>query len=355
MSETAGTAVEAEAWVVTALGDPTTAMERTRVEVPPPGPDEVRIAVDAFCLNLNDIDIIRGRYATLPLEPPFVPGMESVGVVEAAGAGAEHLLGRRVVGIPVMAHGGYATHAVVDAATTLELPSWITDAQGAALHYPFHLGWFALKERARIQPGETLLVHAAAGGTGSGALQIGKALGARVIATAGTDEKVEYCRSLGADLALNYRTTDWVEAVVEATYGHGVDVAFDAVGGDVTLETFRCMGFNGRHLIAGWSVDIGLEDAHYLTPRAMAYGNFSLCGVCLVYVNDPLGVRRTLGFNWPSRAEGQEAHRRILELIRTGVITPAVTRELSFDEIPAALEDMEQRNTMGRLVAHTPR
>jgi len=255
------------------------------------------------------------------------------------------------VGIPTLAHGGYATHALVDAATAMELPAWLSASDSAAMHYPFHLGWFALHERARLQPRETLLVHAAAGGTGSGALQMGKALGAKVIATAGSDEKVDYCLELGADVAVNYRATDFVEVVTEATYGHGVDVAFDAVGGDVTLETFKCMGFNGRHLIAGWSEGIELENAHHLTPRAMAYGNFSLCGVCLVYVNDPLGERRTLGFNWPGRSEGQQAHATILEMIRTGRIRPTVTRELSFAEIPSTLEDMEQRNTMGRLVA----
>jgi NADPH2:quinone reductase len=218
-----------------------------------PGPNEVRLASRACCLNFNDIDIIRGRYATLMLEPPFTPGMEAVGTVESAGPGAEHLVGRRVVGIPVLAHGGYASHVVVDAATALELPGWVDDADGAALHYPFHLGWFA------------------------------------------------YCRELGADFALNYRTTDFVEAVDEITYGHGVDVAFDTVGGDVTLQTFRCMGFNGRRLIAGFSEGGELEDAPYLTPRPFAYGNFSRCGVCLVYVNDPVGVRRTLGFTGPGR------------------------------------------------------
>ncbi|MDE3205824.1 MAG: NADPH:quinone oxidoreductase family protein [Acidobacteriota bacterium] len=347
---TVGATVKARAWVATSLGDPTAVMERRDVDVAYPGPNQIRVAVDAFCLNLNDIDIIRGRYLTLPLEPPFVPGMESVGTVEAAGPGAEHLLGQRVVGIPSLAHGGYASYALVDAATAMELPSWLSDTDAAAIHYPFHLGWLALNERARLQPGETLLVHAAAGGTGSGALQMGKAMGARVIATAGSDEKLDYCRSLGADLAVNYRTEDFVAAAMDFTYGHGVDVAFDAVGGDVTVETFKCMGFNGRHLIAGWSQDIQLEDAHYLTPRAMAYGNFSLCGVCLVYVSDPLGVRRTLGFNWPGRSEGQQAHRRILEMVRTGQLRPAVTRELTFDAIPAALEDMEQRRTMGRLV-----
>jgi len=345
-----GDVLSCDAWVATSLGDPGEVLQRQQVQVAGPGPNEVRIAVEAFCLNFNDIDVIRGRYLTLPLDAPFVPGMESVGVVESAGAGAEHLLGQRVVGIPVMAHGGYASHAIVDAATTLAIPEWMTSAQGAALHYPFHLGWFALKERGRLQPGETLLVHAAAGGTGSGALQIGKALGAVVIATAGSDEKLELCRQLGADHTINYRTDDFVARVEEITYGRGVDVAFDAVGGDVTVQTFRCMGFNGRHLIAGFSEDIQLEDGNYLTPRPMAYGNFDLCGVCLVYVNDPLGVRRTLGFNWPSRAEGQEAHARILELVRTGVITPTISRELSFDDLPAALGAMERRETTGRLV-----
>src|SRR5215471_11085851 len=115
-------AIEARAWVATAHGDPTAVLEPRTISVPAPGPNEVRVASRAFCLNFNDIDIIRGRYATLMLEPPFTPGMEAVGTVESAGPGAEHLLGRRIVGIPVLAHGGYATHVVVDAATALELP-----------------------------------------------------------------------------------------------------------------------------------------------------------------------------------------------------------------------------------------
>ncbi len=345
MSET----ISADAWVATTLGEPGKALERQTVEVAAPAANEIRIAVEAFCLNFNDIDLIRGRYATLPLEAPFVPGMESVGVVEAVGPGAEHLLGLRVVAIPVTAHGGYAQYAVCDAATALAIPQWMRSADGAALHYPFHLGWFALNERAHLEPGETLLVHAAAGGIGSGVLQLGKALGATVIATAGSPEKLELCRELGADHAVDYRSDDWVAQVEEITYGAGVDVAFDTVGGTVTEQTFRCMGFNGRHLIAGFSQDIRLEDAGF-TPRAMAYGNFSMCGVCLVYVNDPLGTRRTLGFNWPSRAEGEIAHAQILELIRTETIRTVIGREVHFDEIPAALDAMERRETTGRLV-----
>lgn len=353
MNETAPQSISSRAWVATSLGDPAKVLEQQTVDVRPPGPNEVRVAVRAFCLNFNDIDIIRGRYSTLPLQPPFVPGMETVGVVESAGLGAEHLVGRRIVGIPVMAFGGYASYAIVDAATALELPDWISDTDGAALHYPFHLGWFALRERGRLQPGETLLVHAAAGGTGSGALVLGKALGARVIATAGSDEKVAFCKELGADHAINYRRGDWVDEVMELTYGRGVDVAFDAVGGDVTVQTFRCMGLNGRHLMAGFAEDIALEDGDYLSPRPIAYGNFDVCGVCLVYVTDPLAVRRTLGFNWPARSDGVDAHTKILEMIRTGTIRTVVGAEVPWVELPTALERMQARATTGRLVVTT--
>lgn len=353
MNQPAIQAISADAWVATELGDPVKVLARQRVEIAAPGPGEVRVAVRAFCLNFNDIDIIQGRYTTLPLQPPFVPGMETVGVVEAAGPGAEYLVGRRIVGIPVMAFGGYASYAIVDAATALELPNWVSDIDGAALHYPFHLGWFALRERGRLQPGETLLVHAAAGGTGSGALVLGKALGARVIATAGSDEKVEFCRELGADHAINYRDGGWVEEVMDLTYGRGVDVAFDAVGGDVTVETFKCMGLHGRHLMAGFAQDIALEDGDYLSPRPIAYGNFDVCGVCLVYVTDPLAVRRTLGFNWPARSEGLDAHTAILEMLRKGEIRTVVGAEVGWAELPDALERMQARQTTGRLVVTT--
>lgn len=353
MNHTEPQAITAEAWVATALGEPAKVLERQTVEVRAPGPGEIRVAVRAFCLNFNDIDIIQGRYTTLPLQPPFVPGMETVGVVESAGLGAEHLVGRRIVGIPVMAFGGYASYAVVDAATALDLPDWISDVDGAALHYPFHLGWFALRERGRLQPGETLLVHAAAGGTGSGALVLGKALGARVIATAGSEEKLAFCTELGADHVINYRNADWVDEVMELTYGRGVDVAFDAVGGDVTVQTFRCMGFNGRHLMAGFAQDIALEDGSYISPRPIAYSNFDVCGVCLVYVTDPLAVRRTLGFNWPARSEGLRAHAEILEMIRTGRIRTVVGAEVNWADLPDALERMAARRTVGRLVVTT--
>jgi NADPH2:quinone reductase len=338
-----------DAWVATALGDPTKVLARQEIEVRPPGPGEVRVEVSAFCVNLNDTDIVRGRWSVVALEPPFTPGMEAMGIVESAGQGAEHLVGRRIVGIPVGAHGGFAEYAVVDAASAMLVPSWLSDAEGAALHYPFHLGWFSLVERARLQAGEILLVHAGAGGVGSAVVQLGKALGATVIATAGGPEKVAFCRDLGADVVIDYRAGGFAEAVLEATFGAGVDVALDTVGGSVTIETFRCMGMNGRHLLVGYAEDI-TNDGAPLSPQAAIYGNFSLCGVCLAYTMDPLATRLTLGLNWPARSEGLKAHRRILELLRAGTVRTVVTSEVSFDELPEAMERQERRETMGRTV-----
>ncbi|MEM7140221.1 MAG: zinc-binding dehydrogenase [Actinomycetota bacterium] len=340
--------VEADAWVATALGEPTDVLERRSIEVPPPGAGEVRVRVKAFCVNFNDGDIVRGRWATVPLQPPFVPGMEAMGLVESAGAGAEHLLGRRVVGIAAGAHGGFATVANVDAISAMVIPSWLSDAEGAALHFPFHLGWFGLVTRARLEPGETVLVHAGAGGVGSAVIQIAKALGATVIATAGGPEKVAFCGDLGADVAIDYTDGGFADAVNEATAGMGVDVAFDTVGGSVTQETFRCTGMNGRILLVGYAEDI-TNDGVPISPAPAVYGNFSIAGVCLAYAPDPLAVRMG-GMNFPSRSDGLEIHERVLELLRSGRARTVVTDEIGFDDLPAAMERQHRRETMGRVV-----
>lgn len=343
--------ITARAWVAHRHGSPAEVLELGTVEVPAPGPNEIRVAVNAFCLNFNDIDCIHGRYATVPTEPPFVPGMEVVGTVEAAGPGAEGWLGLRVISIPTMAQGGYASHAVGPASMALALPDSVTDVVGAAIHYPFHLSWLALHERARLQEGETVLVHAAAGGIGSAAIQLSKLAGATVIATAGSDEKLALCRDLGADHTVNYRTDDFVALAEEVTYGQGVDVAFDTVGGEVMVQTFRCMGFNGRHLLVGLASGIEQEDQATITPRPLLYGNFSVMGVCHAYVDDPVMFRRLTGLNFVGRSDGLRTHSAILRLLEQGKIRPVIGRELDFEDIPSALEDMAQRRTTGRLVA----
>ena len=254
--------VVSTAWTATRLGAATEALEIRTVEVGPPGPNQVRVAVETFSLDFNDLDTIHGRYGLLKFEPPFVPGMVAAGVVDATGTGAEALIGRRVIGVTVGVQGGYASSALLDAATVQTLPSWLSFVDATAMYFPYLLGWLALRERGRLRAGEIVLVHAAAGGVGSGVVQLAKAFGAVVIATAGTEEKVDFCRQLGADHAVNYRTEDFVEYVDDVTNGRGVDLAFDSVGGQVTKDTFRTMAFNGRHLI------VGLRGRHRLGGRA---------------------------------------------------------------------------------------
>jgi NADPH2:quinone reductase len=251
--------------------------------------------------------------------------------------------------VPTGAHGGYAEVVVAPAAMTFDMPDTIPFPDAAAILMPFHLAWLALFERARLRAGETLLVHAAAGGAGSAALQLGVHAGARVIATAGSADKVRLCAELGAAVAIDYRATDFVDAVLELTDGRGVDVAFDTVGGDVTRDTFRCMAFNGRHALAGFASGIEAEDSG-IVPRPVLFGNFSLVGVCLAYVDDPVAVKRASGSNLPARAVGERLHAELLELVTRGAVRPITGLEVPFAELPAALEAMERRETVGRIV-----
>ena len=247
------TATSATAWVVSRLAAPTDAVEIQTVEIADPAANQVRIRVEAFCLDFNDTDTIRGRYGLLKFEPPFVIGMAAAGTVEAAGPGCEALLGRRVVGATAGVQGGYASVALLEGASLQQLPGWLSAADGIAMYFPYLLSYLALRVRGRVGTGDVVLVHAAAGGAGSAAVQLAKAFGATVIATAGTEEKADLCRRLGADYAINYRSQDFVAYVDDVTNGRGVDVAFDTVGGGVTTETFRVMAFNGRHLIIGFA------------------------------------------------------------------------------------------------------
>ena len=339
------------AWRVHEFGEPEKALQLDEVPEPVAGPGELLVRVAATTLNFNDVDGVRGRYRTVRPPLPYTPGMEVLGHVEAAGTGAEAWVGRRVVAIPTGAFGGYAELATGPIAMAFEMPpeAELPDAPAAAIYFPFHLSWLALYERARVQQGETVLIHAAAGGVGSAAVQLAGLAGARVITTAGSSDKVELCRSLGADLAINYRETDFADAVLEATDGRGVDVAFDSVGGEVTTATFRCMAFNGRHLLVGFASGIEAEDAG-IVPRPVLFGNFSLSGVCHAYAEDPREFKRATGYNFPSHADGERVHTRILELIRQGQVRPIIGSEVAFTDLPAALQSMADRRTVGRVV-----
>ncbi len=343
-----------KAWRVHHYGEPSDALHLDEVDAPEPGPGEVRIRVEAVTLNFNDLDGVRGRYATVRVEPPYIPGMEVLGRVETAGAGAEAWVSKRVVAIPSGAYGGYAEVAVAPTAMTFEMPDSLPVPDAAAIYMPFHLAWLAVHERARLQAGETMLVHAGAGGAGSAAIQLGVQAGARVIAVAGGERKTACCQELGASRVVDHRTEDFAEVALAETGGRGVDVAFDTVGGDTTVRTFRCMAFNGRHLLVGFASGIEQEDEG-IVPRPVLFGNFSLVGVCHAYIDDPIAFKAmTGGFNFPAHSDGVEVHDKLLALLERGEIRPVVDREVAFEELPAALEAMAARDTIGRVVVRTP-
>jgi len=279
--------------------------------------------------------------------------MVAAGVVDAVGPGAEALLGRRVIGVTAGVQGGYATCALLDAATVQTVPNWLGFVDATAMYFPYLLGWLALCERGRLRAGEVVLVHAAAGGVGSGVVQLAKALGAVVIATAGTDEKADFCTQLGADHAVNYRTGDFVAYVDDVTNGRGVDLAFDSVGGQVTTDTFKTMAFNGRHLIVGFAADIALEEQP-VNLQPSIYGNFDLLGICFAFVDDPR-LTHSLGMNFLTRADGIRIWGEILQMTMAKQIRPVVGQEIGFDDVPRLLETMERRETMGKTVVRAPR
>ncbi len=338
------------AWQVHAYGPPREVLRLDELPEPEPGPGDLRVRVASLALNWNDLDGILGRYRTVRPGLPFVPGMEVVGTVDAAGAGAEGWVGRRVCAIPTRAFGGYAERAVCPAVSAFELPEELPDDEAAAIYFPFHLASLALFERGGLARGETVLIHAAAGGVGSAAGPLARQAGARVIATAGGERKLALCRELGADLAIDYRAGPFADAVNDATGGRGVDVVFDSVGGAVTEQSLRCMAYGARLLALGFASGIEAEDAPGMTPRPWLFANASLLGVCLAYVEDPVAFRRATGFNFPSRADGARIHERVLDLLRLEEVRPVIGRRVRFAELPAAFDAIERRETVGRTV-----
>lgn len=234
------------AWRVHCHGSPSQALRLDELPLPEPGAGQVRVRSTAGALNWNEIDGCRGRYRTVDPPLPYTLGMELLGRVEAAGPGAEAWIGRRVVATASGAQGAHAETALADAAMVFEAPEMLDDSDAAAFFFPFHVAYLALLERGGLRAGESLLVHAGAGGVGSAAVQLGVAQGARVFATAGGPEKLRLCRELGAELAIDSRSEDFAEAVLDATGGRGVDVVCDLVGGKTTERSFRAIALGGR-------------------------------------------------------------------------------------------------------------
>jgi NADPH:quinone reductase len=341
--------VTIRAWRVHRYGEPGDALQIDEIEEPSTGPGQIVVRTSATPLNFNEVDGCFGSYRTINPPLPYTLGMEAVGEVIRAGVGSEDWLGKRVVTTAVGAFGAHAQEMLADADMTFDAPAQLDDIQAAAFFFPFHVAHLALVERGHLQPAQTLLVHAGAGGVGSAAIQLGAALGALVIATAGSAEKLDLCRELGADVAINYRTEDIAETVLDATSGRGVDVVCDLVGGDTTLRTFPCVAHSGRYVLAGFSGGIAAEDTG-IVPRPLLFGNFDLCGVMLAYRSDPDAVKRASGFNLFARAEGERVHAHLVDLLDGGSIRTVVGRTAPWTELPAELARLASRATVGRTV-----
>ena len=341
------------AWRTHQYGQPLDALKLDVVPIPDPGAGELRIKVEAIPLNLNDLERITGGNMMVRPELPYSPGMEVMGTVDACGDGTGEWADRRVVSIPAGAYGGFAEYAICPVASTFEMPASIPLPDAAALFFPFHLAWLGLIDRAGLQEGETVLIHAAAGGSGSAAVQLAVDRGARVFATAGTDEKIRLCRELGADVAINYNASDFAEIVLSETGGQGVDVVFDNVGEAVLEKSLQCTKYNGRYLMMGFASNKIVADEKFIVPRRIALGNLKLCGVLLSYQEpDALAFLKTgMGWNFIPNVLGSRVMEEILSLVHSKRVRPVIGRVVDFQEIPAAIDAMARRDTVGRTVA----
>ncbi len=312
------------AWRVHELGDPSS-MTLDEVPTPTPGEGQLLVRVRAAALNFPDVLMAMGTYQERP-PLPYTPGVELCGVVEGTG--------QRVLGSPSRGPGAFAEYALMDAAGAWPVPEGMTDEKAAALYLTYQTGHVGLHRRAHLQPGEWLLVHAGAGGVGSAAIQLGKAAGARVIATAGGPEKVQVCRDLGADHVIDYTADDFVPAVKDLTGGRGADVIYDPVGGDVFDKSRRCIAFEGRLVVVGFtSGRIPEAPANHLLVK-----NYSVVGLHwgLYRQMDPLRIGIV--------------HEELTRLVTDGRVDPLVSQVLPLEEAPRALAALAHRGTVGKVV-----
>lgn len=303
---------------------------------PQPGQGEVLIRIEAASLNFPDLLIVQNKYQMKPALP-FVPGSEYAGVVEAVGEGVNHLkAGQRVACLS--GTGGFGTHTVAPAALCMPLPAGFPAVDAAAFIMIYATSHHALVDRAQLKAGETVLVLGAAGGVGTAAIQIAKAMGARVIAATSTDEKCALCRSIGADATINYTThalpNAFRDAVKAATDGKGPDVIYDPVGGDFAEPAFRSIAWRGRYLVVGFasgpipSLPLNLTLLKGASIVGVFWGDFS---------------RREPKANAAMMAE-------LAGWYAQGKVKPVIDRTMPMAELKAAYAHMGSRGVMGKLV-----
>jgi NADPH2:quinone reductase len=321
------------AWCVERPGEPREVLELKTVAAPEPAAGELIVRVAASALALPDVMLCRGVY---PLAPPrpFTPGLEYVGVVTRAGEGTTIPVGARVMGVSAFltGRGAFAEECKAFERAAYPVAEGMSDAEAAVFTIAYHTAYVGLVRRARLQPGETVLVHGGAGGVGFAAIQLAKALGGRVIATAGGAEKAATCRAQGADVAIDHQAQDWVQAVNAATDGRGADIVYDPVGGETFERSVECLATEGRLLPIGFASGRRGEVSSEILNRK----NASLVGV--------LGG----GFPRDQMLAMQEA---LVKLYRKGAIKVLVDHAIGFSEIPDGLQALVERKVRGRIVA----
>jgi len=303
-------------------------------EIPTPSPKagEVLVEIKAASLNFPDLLIVQNKYQMKPALP-FVPGSEFAGVVQAAGEGVRHLqVGQRVACLS--GTGGFGTHNVVPAQICVPLPDSFSMVDAAAFIMTYATSHHALVDRAQVKAGETVLVLGAAGGVGTAAIQVAKAMGARVIAAASTDDKCALCKSLGADETLNYSTQNLRETVKALTAGAGPDVIYDPVGGDFAEPAFRSIAWRGRYLVVGFAAG----------PIPSLPLNLALLkGASIVGVFWGDFARREPKANAAMMAE-------LAQWYEAGKIKPVIDSTMPMAELKAAYVHMGSRGVKGKLV-----
>jgi len=341
------------AWRTHEWGRPTEVLKLDRVAVPEPGAGELRVRNQALPLNLNDMERVTGGNMMVRPELPLIPGMEVLGVVEAAGPGAEAWRGKRVAAMARAATGGWAEYSICPAVSAFEMPEDVPLPDAAGLYFPFHLAYLGLIDRAQLRAGESVLVHAGAGGAGSAAIQLAKHRGAHVFATAGTKTKLALCEELGADVVIDYTEQDFAAVVMQETEQRGVDVVFDGVGEAVFESSLNCTAYNGRYVMIGFASDKTRADEPFVVPRRLLVGNLRLCGVLLSYAPEEVipAMKQGMGWNFCPSALGASIMEEVVGLVRAGAVRSVIGRVVGFDDIPAELEALFGRETVGRTVA----
>ncbi len=320
------------AWQVQDVGEPIDVLHLVELDPPQPGPGQVRIRVVAAGIGLPDVFMCRGTY---PLTPPlpFTSGQEATGTVTAVGEGVDIPIGTRVMCVTAFwqGHGSFADECLVAADSTFPVPPGLTDAEAAGFWIPNMTGWIGLVDRGRLAAGEWLAVLGASGGSGIAAVQLGHALGARVIAVVSDEERASFCRRLGADATVNHRDGPLGPALRGVTGGHGVDVIYDPVGGSSAEDAAGALARYGRLLAVGFASGVWPK----LATLDLVITNTSLLGVFAG------------GY---SRDELDDIHANLAGLVGDGRLHNAVTAEVPFDELPSALQHMADRAVVGKRV-----